>query len=388
MAVVVMRYRLTCLTPTLVGDGQKLAPIDYMVWKDQINVLDQTRIFRLLAKGPRLENYLTQIRRAEKLEFSAWGGFAQNFAGRRIPFENSASTQYWERARAESLFIPTFASGIRGPYLPASALKGALRTGFVHDRWTEGMLRDVAAKLQADRIPRRPAEGPEQAALGGPAHNRMRVFAPADSSAVPTSSMKIFLLRVATLVARGQGRFDLGWKTAPRGTVDGRRPDDSTPIFAEMASPGTVFEGEWSEKQFFSQPEILRAMHWKEAPDARRLCAAANGYAADLLAMHKQYAEWAGLTVLAASIVSLQSRLEEATASERKALVPLGWGTGFLGKSAALNTNNEDYRKILRQIPLYARSIESGLPFPKTRRVVFLGNQPATLPGWTLLEVE
>jgi CRISPR-associated protein Csm5 len=50
-----MNYRVTCLTPTLVGDGQKLAPIDYMVWKDHVNVLDQRRIFRFWPKGPRLE---------------------------------------------------------------------------------------------------------------------------------------------------------------------------------------------------------------------------------------------------------------------------------------------------------------------------------------------
>ena len=80
-----MRYRLTCLTPLLVGDGRKLSPIDYMVWKDHVNVLDQWRIFRLLAKGPRLEGYLTQLKNAEKLDFASWGGFAQNFAGRRIP---------------------------------------------------------------------------------------------------------------------------------------------------------------------------------------------------------------------------------------------------------------------------------------------------------------
>ena len=85
-----MRYRLTCLTPLLVGDGRKLAPIDYMVWKDQVNVLDQWRIFRLLAKGPRLDSYLNQLKNAEKLDFATWGGFAQNFAGRRIPFENAA----------------------------------------------------------------------------------------------------------------------------------------------------------------------------------------------------------------------------------------------------------------------------------------------------------
>jgi CRISPR-associated protein Csm5 len=38
-----MRYRLKCLTPLLVGDGRKLCPIDYMVWKDHVNVLDQWR---------------------------------------------------------------------------------------------------------------------------------------------------------------------------------------------------------------------------------------------------------------------------------------------------------------------------------------------------------
>ena len=74
-----MKYRITCLTPTLVGDGQKLAPIDYMVWKDHVNVLDQRRIFRLLARGPRLEGYLTQLKTATKLDFASWGGFAQNF---------------------------------------------------------------------------------------------------------------------------------------------------------------------------------------------------------------------------------------------------------------------------------------------------------------------
>ena len=93
-----MRYRVTCLTPTLVGDGRRLSPIDYMVWKDHVNVLDQWRIFRLLAKGPRLDNYLTQLKNADKLDFASWGGFAQNFAGRRLPFEHASSIPLYERA--------------------------------------------------------------------------------------------------------------------------------------------------------------------------------------------------------------------------------------------------------------------------------------------------
>src|SRR5246127_2724296 len=105
-----MEYKLTALTPLLVGDGRELSPIDYMVWKDQVNVLDQSRIFRLLARGPRLEGYLTQVRKATKLDFASWGGFAQNFSQRRIPFEHAGATAIWNAAPTESLFIPTFAS--------------------------------------------------------------------------------------------------------------------------------------------------------------------------------------------------------------------------------------------------------------------------------------
>src|SRR5260370_1929308 len=127
-----MNYRLTCITPALVGDGQKLAHIDYMVWQEHVNVLNQKRIFRLLAKGPRLEGYLSQLKKADKLDFASWGGFAQNYAGRRIPFEHAISAQYWERATAGSLFIPTFSTGPSGPYVPATPLKTALQTNVPH----------------------------------------------------------------------------------------------------------------------------------------------------------------------------------------------------------------------------------------------------------------
>jgi CRISPR-associated protein Csm5 len=68
-----MRYRLTCLTPLLVGDGRKLSPIDYMVWKDHVNVLDQWRIFRLLAKGPRLDGYSGAVQDGREARFRLLG---------------------------------------------------------------------------------------------------------------------------------------------------------------------------------------------------------------------------------------------------------------------------------------------------------------------------
>ena len=381
-----MRYRLTCLTPLLVGDGRKLAPIDYMVWKDHVNVLDQWRIFRLLAKGPRLEGYLAQLKKADKLDFASWGGFAQNFAGRRIPFENAAYSAYWNRASGDSLHIPTFAAGASGPYLPAAALKGALRTGMLFAHWRDGMLQEVLDRVKGERLPRRPAEIVEDHALGTSGSNRMRFVSAGDSGTVTAAQFKVYLLRTSTLQPRGN-QLALGWKQSPRGAVDGGRPDDSTPAFAEMAVPGSSFEGDWSEKTFFLEPEVRRMVRWPESLNRAKVFESANVYAAGLLALQRQYAAMAGLGLLDKSLEELEQRL--ARAKENGAcLLALGWGGGLLAKSSWLDTTNAEYRQILQQFALYNRALASNLPFPKTRRIVFLDNKPATLPGWAELTVQ
>jgi CRISPR-associated protein Csm5 len=369
-----VKYRVTCLTPTLVGDGQKLAPIDYMVWKDHVNVLDQRRIFRLLAKGPRLEGYLTQLKTADKLDFASWGGFAQNFAGRRIPFEHSSSVPVWERSRSENLFIPTFATSPSGPYLPATAIKGALRTGAVFERWTEKTMRELATRMEEDaRPPRNPAGKAEDAVLGGHGGNRMRRVGTADSAPVAYTGMKIYLLRTSTMVARGAGKFELGWKT-PRGTADNRRVEDSTPVFAEMAAPGMVFEGLWKETS---------------GQDRQKLFQASNSYATSQIQRHKAYAQATGLERLAATLGDLEKHVLESGngAGNNACVLSLGWGAGMLSKISVADTADPGYRSILRHVSLYQQAVQTGLPFPKTRKIVFEGGRPAYLPGWVLLEV-
>jgi CRISPR-associated protein Csm5 len=381
-----MKYRVTCLTPTLVGDGGRLAAIDYMVWKDHVNVLDQNRIFRLLSKGPRLDGYLAQLKRADKLDFASWGGFAQNFAGRRIPFENPAYTNYWNRASGEALVIPTFASGPSGQYLPGAPLKGALRTGMFVANWKPGMMQEVAQRLGGDRPARRPAEPLEDQALGSAGVNRMRLVSVGDSQPVGTDVFKVYLSRVSTLQQRGPGAYALGWKQSPRGAVDGARPDDSTPTFAEMAAPGATFSGDWTENAFLSQPDIRRFSRWPGNTDRGRLFDASNEYAAKLLNAHRQYADRAKLAHLEQQIGELESRLTQARESGG-CLLNIGWGGGLLSKTAWLDTDDPEYRRALGALPFYARALNSPLPFPKTRRIIFLNNQPATLPGWVLLEV-
>jgi len=389
---VVSTYRVTCLTPTLVGDGYKLSPIDYMVWRDQVNVLDQTRIFKLLAKGPRLDSYLTQIKKATKLDFASWGGFAQNYAGRRIPFESAASSKYWERAATEQLAIPTFASGASGPYLPAAAIKGALRTGLLFGSIKDNTMRSIAERVTGDRPMRHPGSAVEDQLVGVSGSDRMRLFSAGDSAPIDTSTFRIYLLRTATLTSRSgkpgatpdTASYALAWKQSPRGSVP--RAEDSTPSFAEMADPGTAFQGPWNEKPFFDHQEVRRVLRWDRTLTRRALFNAANKYAAAQLALHRQYAAWAGIEALLNEIGELEEKLRQAEANGA-CLLSIGWGGGFVGKSAAPDTTGEDSRKILGAQPFYQRAIQSGLPFPKTRRVVFTGDRPSTLPGWVYLEV-
>jgi CRISPR-associated protein Csm5 len=377
-----MKFKVTALTPLLVGDGQQLAPVDYMVWKDQVNVLDQTRIFKLLSRGPRLEGYLNQLRKADKLDFASWGGFAQNFSERRIAFEHSSSTAIWEKTPAEHLFIPTFAANHTGPYLPASALKGALRTSLVYSRWSQNTLDQIASGLgNGDRLPRRVSEAAET----GAGATQTKILAAGDSSAVNRSAFKVFVTRVANLDTRG-GPSPLSWKVAGRGNVPPARVLESTPTFTEMALPGTEFSGDFFERKFLQDQQLTRALGWRSVPDLPLFLKAAHDFAKDQLDRHASFAEAAKLDRVLQSVQRLREELATVSATETSCLLCLGWGSGFLSKAGALDTDRESFRKILRTVPALSRALKGDAPFPKTRRIVFAGGQPAYLPGWIKLE--
>ncbi|MBV9083209.1 MAG: type III-A CRISPR-associated RAMP protein Csm5, partial [Acidobacteriaceae bacterium] len=351
-----MKYKATALTPVLAGGGRELSPVDYMVWKDQVNVLDQARIFRLLSRGPRLEGYLTQLRKATKLDFASWGGFAQNFSQRRIPFEDPECTAVWNAAPSESLFIPTFTADYRGPYLPASALKGALRTGLVFSRWSAETMERVAASLEGDRIPRRVSESAE-AASGA---SQVRMLAAGDSEPVDRSTFKIYLSRVASLDTRQAGKIQLAWKVAGRGSVPPQRMMDSTPSFAEMAVPGTSFSGDWEERVFVESEHVRRDLGWRSPVSLESLVAGANEFAGAQLNLHARYADVTGMGALGQTVQRLKAQLEEARSSSLSCLLCVGWGGGFVSKAGFLDTEAASHRKVLRSIPGIGRSIREG----------------------------
>jgi hypothetical protein len=114
---------------------------------------------------------------------------------------------------------------------------------------------------------------------------------------------------------------------------------------------------------------------------------AANNHAGTLLDSHLEFANSAELGSLIESLEHLKRRLEQARESGSACLINLGWGTGILNKVAFPKAGDEGFRNLLARSPHFSKAVRSGLPFPKTRRVVFEKNQPAALPGWILVEL-
>ena len=112
---------------------------------------------------------------------------------------------------------------------------------------------------------------------------------------------------------------------------------------------------------------------------------AANAAAEKLIAVQRAYAETTGLGAVVQSMDQLSQRLAAARERADSCLLCLGWGAGFLAKSVSTDVNADPFRQILRSLPAYSQPLRSGLPFPKTRRIVFQNDQPSTLPGWVEL---
>jgi CRISPR-associated protein Csm5 len=249
-----------------------------------------------------------------------------------------------------------------------------------------GALKDISARLAGERPPRRPGQILEDRILGASGANRLKPFSVSDSSTVAAEDLRIYALRTATLAPKGPS-LELRWKKSPHGSVEGDRHSGGTPVFAEMAPAGTVFTGRWRQNAFFSRPEVVSSLRWKAPLELAGLLEAVNESSERALKIHRRYAEVAGLEILEQNVSSLLDRVAALKESKTGCVVSIGWGGGFLSKSGAGSPTDETHREILGKLSYYSKAIRSGLPFPKTRRIVFLQDRPAALPGWAELEI-
>ena len=144
-------YKLTVLTPTLIGDGA--ACPQSITWSGATRLTCSTRtVFSSCSRAVPGSKAILPSFVEPRSSISPPGVVlrkAMPNAGSRL--NTLASHPPGSRHGPENLFIPTFCSGVNGPYLPASALKGALRTGYAFARWNAGTIHEIASRMEGER---------------------------------------------------------------------------------------------------------------------------------------------------------------------------------------------------------------------------------------------
>lgn len=135
----IYRVKITPLTPVHVGSGETIEPFEYLLRGDELWVLSPQRLLELL-QGEDLENYLKALERGPFAAREALAKIASATDLRpaitwRAPV-GRAFARYLEEAfekRTGELAVRVFPRSLKGPYLPGSSLKGAIRTVLLFD---------------------------------------------------------------------------------------------------------------------------------------------------------------------------------------------------------------------------------------------------------------
>lgn len=356
---------LTTLSPLHIGDGGELAQgFDYLVRQGRTYRLNVDAI--LAARGAQMRpdrygNYPlpSQLLQAADLENPAF--FRYSLSG----FPRSGKAD----ARLHSCIKDVYDC----TYIPGSSLKGALRTALAWNGWDE-----VNPHLDRGAIGRSRswAGQPLERKLFGsnPNHDLLRALQVSDLSGSRKPGHRLAVINAQVLTQHSNGTPVELEAIAGDMRFKGSLKIDET-LFNSMAEPELGFANRrhWLEELFprvqkHSQARIHALLNWFEQSD---------GYA-DVARFYRQ--------------------LAAAELPANQALVQLGWGTGWDGKTFWTHLQKDadlfdqlviDFRmqKVGRGAPLRRH----GEPFPRSKRAVMKvleGHASALAPlGWVLLEI-
>lgn len=359
---------LQVLTPVHVGSGVKWQKgVDFVVDSEGTRIVPEADLLDYLRRHPEKIEALESHERREDLLWDVPGGI--DYA---LP--------------CDSRELLAFIREDGGPLVPGSSLKGALRTVLFRHFWDQLPAHTRRKKLNEVRNKKRPSKEwdsqiLQKAALGkDPNHDLLRALAPSDAF-FRQSDLDLKLLYILNLIDEQGTRY--GWKNVPRDKTF-ERPNDATPIYAEMLRVGTSAGFTLRLDHFLMKhPQAEHVLHLNsKAFDASTLARWANRYARARLERERHFLERLDdgrLIRLLNSLDNLIQRIPEAGSDEedRRFLLRLGWSSGW-------NAMTGDYLKneLYWVRPLH-RLGKKGFPiFPKTRKIVFEGSEPRFLAGW------
>lgn len=256
------------------------------------------------------------------------------------------------------------------PYLPGSSIKGAMRTALAWTGWEEAGAR--ADRRSIGRKRQSAGQDLERKIFGqDPNHDLLRALHVGDCSSKKEASEMLFIANAQVLTKRSSG----------------------SPIELEAILAKQVFRGELTIDDLLFQPSFQQELgfqnrkHWLDELMAR--------VQRHSLARLRQMADWFDAADNSERVSRFLNQLLDFEPSGQQALMQLGWGTGWDGKTFWTHLQEDEYlfEKIVSDFKMNRGSRrEAGDAFPRSRRSVMSVKDGAASPlapfGWVLVEIK
>ena len=363
-----VKLGLEIITPTQSGSGAELfKELDYIERNQMAFIVDQQASFQAIASGNlALDAQLLAGNHLSDLVNAA----GQDF-GYRLPWLGSA-------AKVPEKFREQLKDAMNRPYLPGSAIKGAIRTALVAE-WLRS-----ANKANIDlsqRFPKRNKDGkapnPKSAAK-----YLLEGLTGKDAKEDIFRSFKV----KDTLFANSDLRLaDIRWLNESHWRSMSQRRNferwqQADGIYAEVLQPGalSLLVLQWdgfllSNVKKWQQTDTVSSIAPKDFEDLRKRL---NQHAEYRLQREIQFYKEQGKP---APEQECQRILNMLKADERSAYLQMSWGSGWRGMTG--DWASDEQVKTFRELFNLGRT---GKPFPKTRRLVISG-EPKLPMGWVRL---
>ncbi len=353
---------LEVLTPVHVGSGVRLkAGFDFDTTTETTTIVSQADLYAYFRSRPEEGRAFADNPRLSTLK--------------RMP----GGLRYPVKAEANDL-LEFVRDGNGRPYLPGSSIKGALRTALLRERVQSFKVEQAIGNVKfAEKDILKSVFGPD------PYQNLMRALAPGDAAA---HEGMLTLRRVLILNLTDANGESAGWKNVPDRNTSSD-PDKGTAIFAEMLGPGAVVPFSLYRDDFVFSDRARELNLQTKRFSMEDLAVLANRCARKRLASEFDFIDRIQNLKDVDNILDDIERLrnlipvEKSDQEKQVFMLRMGWGSGWRSMTGDYLTENQ-LSIIRNQNPLGKK----GMPFPKTRKIVFDEDEPVYLPGWVLVRLD
>lgn len=344
------RVTIWTLSPVHVGDGRGVLTedVDFVRHRGRLYLIDLAKLWERLGDQ----------------ELAHWNQLSFRLSALLQPAEYpacaAATYSVPEHLESGTGLIHPLTDAEGRPYLPGSSLKGAIRTALL--RATGGPF-DLATLEPSKSWAAQPIE---RRHFGkNPNFDLLRTLRIADSAPVDASRLKAVV--VATYSLRGS-------RLEPKGP--GYRLN-VVALPARERLETTLSLDRWTLGQ--TKLDFGSRARWLD-----ELAARCQQAATALIDAERRFFDEVGPAAIARFYADLTRY--GAGLDQRSFLLPIGWGTGWMGKTLAMAIRDQPgFEKVRAEFKLG----RLGAPFPKSRRLVEEApNRPRVPPGWVQVTIK